>query len=326
MTGRAHLRTARLVLRPLCASDEVDYVQALADPAVHAWLRDASEPFTAADFRAYLPQDWPGRRWAIEANGAMVGLITLDPQFGYWIAPRAQGRGYASEAARAVLAAHFADRDAPGLMTQHRAENVASARVLAKLGFQGCDGATGDRAQVERVLSRDDYVRANPLVIDTPRLRLDPLDPDDAEALRGIVTRPEVGRMLFLFPADWTLEAARAFVHDWRWTGARPFRLAIRREGRFIGAIGVGKGAAPPIYYFLDPAEAGRGLMQEAVNAFRDRILERFDLKALSADVFTDNPASARVLERAGFRRTGTAQGSSKQRPAPAPVWTYHFP
>lgn len=323
MTGRALLRTARLVLRPLCASDEEAFVAALGDPAVSAWLRELPHPFTADDFRAYLPQDWPGRRWAVDADGAMVGLITLDPQLGYWISPRAQGKGYATEAARAVLGAHFADPEAAGLVTSHLMGNAGSARVLAKLGFRG-GAPQGDATRL--ALTRDDFARANPFVIDTPRLRLDPLTPDDAGPFRRIVTRPEVGRMLFLFPADWTLEAARRFLHDWRWTGARPFRLAIRQNGRFIGSIGVWKGEAPDIYYFLDPAAAGHGLMQEAVIAFRDRVMDHFALHALSADVFTDNPASARVLENAGFRRTGMAEGRSAQRAAPHPVWTYRTP
>lgn len=325
MTGRAILRTARLELRPLCASDEAVCVAALGDGAMRAAVPDLAHAYTAEDFRAYLPQDWPGRRWAIEHEGAMIGLVTLDPQPGYWIVPQAQGRGFMTEALRAVLDAHFADPEAAGLVTHHLADNHASARVLQKLGFRdgGASGAGGQRAAV---LSRADFAKANPLVIDTPRLRLDPLQPGDAAPFRRIVTRPEVGRMLFLFPADWSMRAARAFVHDWRWTGAPPFRLAIRREGRFIGSVGLGRGAAPPIFYFLDPAEAGQGLMQEAVSAFCDRVVAYFALSGLSADVFTDNPASARILEKAGFSRGGTAEGHSAQRPAPHPVWTCHRP
>ena len=46
------------------------------------------------------------------------------------------------------------------------------------------------------------------LEILTPRLILRQMGPDDAADLRRIVTQPAVGRMLFLFPTDWTEAAA----------------------------------------------------------------------------------------------------------------------
>lgn len=148
----------------------------------------------------------------------------------------------------------------------------------------------------------------------------------DAADLRRIVTLPEVGRMLFRFPAGWTLPEAEAFIEANTFRGARPFRLAIAGAGgRLVGAVGVHAGAEPEVYYFLDPGEAGRGAMTAAMRAFTGFVLARFAVPALTADVFTDNPASARVLERLGFLRTGTGVGTSLQRLEPAPVWQYRL-
>ena len=45
----------------------------------------------------------------------------------------------------------------------------------------------------------------------------------------------------------------------------------------------------------------GRGIMTEAVAAFTDFCFENFPLRRISAEVFANNLASARVLEKAGF-------------------------
>ncbi|MFC7704939.1 GNAT family N-acetyltransferase [Plastorhodobacter daqingensis] len=163
------------------------------------------------------------------------------------------------------------------------------------------------------------------MLIATDRLLLRPMVADDAGDLRRIVTRPEVGRMLFVFPPDWTLAAAGAFIEATAFHGAPPFRLAITRAGRFIGSIGVGAGDEPSIFYFLDPVEAGQRLGAEAVHGFVDALFRHYPMPALGAEVFQDNPASARLLERIGFRKTGAATHSSAARVEPAAIWLYRL-
>ena len=71
----------------------------------------------------------------------IVGGIGLTPderghEFGYWLTPDAWGRGYATEAGRAVL---DAGRHALGIRQVHAGhfvDNPASGRVLTKLGFR----------------------------------------------------------------------------------------------------------------------------------------------------------------------------------------------
>jgi len=45
----------------------------------------------------------------------------------------------------------------------------------------------------------------------------------------------------------------------------------------------------------------GRGIMTEAVTAVTDFCFDNFPLRRISAEVFSSNPASARVLEKVGF-------------------------
>lgn len=164
------------------------------------------------------------------------------------------------------------------------------------------------------------------LRISTPRLTLRPMVRDDAADLCRIVTMPEVGRMLFLFPPDWTEAAAADFIDTCAWRGELGFRLAIADgAGRFIGSVGVSTGEEPWIFYFLDPDVAGQGLATEAVQAFIAWLFGRFAIRALRADIFTDNPASDRIVTRLGFMRTEMATGTSAGRVEPAPVWLYRL-
>jgi ribosomal-protein-alanine N-acetyltransferase len=52
--------------------------------------------------------------------------------------------------------------------------------------------------------------------------------------------------------------------------------------------------------YWLGGEFWGRGIMTEAVAALTDFCFDNFPLHRISAEVFANNPASARVLEKAG--------------------------
>lgn len=135
MSLPAHLLTDRLALRPLAAEDETACVAVLSDFEVVRWLAPVPWPYGAGDFRAFLADPVPAARWVICRDGAFLGMIGLQGQFGYWLARPAWGQGFASEAGRAVLAAHFADPKAGAVRAGYFEGNARSARVLAKLGF-----------------------------------------------------------------------------------------------------------------------------------------------------------------------------------------------
>lgn len=88
---------------------------------------------------------------------------------------------------------------------------------------------------------------------------------------------------------------------------AHTFWLLIRKSDR--AAIGSADFKNPPdkqgrveIGYGLDPAFWNHGYMTEAVAAMTRWALERPDIRAVTAETEKDNPASMRVLEKAGFR------------------------
>ena len=82
--------------------------------------------------------------------------------------------------------------------------------------------------------------------------------------------------------------------------------FAIAVDGAAVGGIGLRLGhdiyrRSAEIGYWLGEAYWGRGIATEAVHAMTDYGFVRFDLARIWAGVFEWNPASTRVLEKAGY-------------------------
>ncbi len=161
--------------------------------------------------------------------------------------------------------------------------------------------------------------RADTMPITTQRLVLRPMTAEDAPAFHALVTRPEVSRMLFLFPTNWPLSEAVPFLEAWRWQGRLLFRVAITLKGEWVGWIGADDAAEPEVFYAIRPEFTAQGIAQEALRGFTQFLFARFAPPALQAGAFTDNPASIKVLQRCGFVRTGEAMGASAGRTGRAP-------
>lgn len=94
-----------------------------------------------------------------------------------------------------------------------------------------------------------------------------------------------------------------------------PTHWAIECDGVAVGGIGVDPGEgifakSGHFGYWLGEAYWGRGIMTTAVRAASEYALDHFGLVRLEAPVFAWNPASMRVLEKAGFRREGVLRKS----------------
>jgi RimJ/RimL family protein N-acetyltransferase len=83
--------------------------------------------------------------WPVFDGDAFVGCCGLRPyeaiyELGFHLCAAHWGKGYATEAARAVIAHAFEVLKAPSLFAGHHPENEASRRTLLKLGFRyTCD-------------------------------------------------------------------------------------------------------------------------------------------------------------------------------------------
>ncbi|SPH18390.1 hypothetical protein DEA8626_01928 [Defluviimonas aquaemixtae] len=75
------------------------------------------------------------------------------------------------------------------------------------------------------------------------------------------------------------------------------------------------------ITYWVAPAFWNTGYASEAVRAIVEANPHR--ARTLFAEVFQDNPGSARVLTNCGFEYLGDAEAYSVARAATVPTWTY---
>lgn len=152
------LETARLVLRGHTLADFEPYAAMWAEEKVTRWVGEGRPARRDEAWMRFLrfSGHWALMGfgfWAVEekSTGAMIGeagFVDLKreyhetlkgvPEIGWLLASAAQGKGYATEAARACLQwgrAHFGP---VRMIAAVSVENTASIRVAEKCGFREC--------------------------------------------------------------------------------------------------------------------------------------------------------------------------------------------
>lgn len=111
------------------------------------------------------------------------------------------------------------------------------------------------------------------------------------------------------FPHPYTISDAEEFIARVKAQNPRTvFAIASRTEA--IGSIGLGLGKdvhrfTAEMGYWLAEPFWNLGIMSAAIKIFSDFAMEKFNLNRIFAEPYASNPASARVLEKAGFLREG---------------------
>ena len=166
----------------------------------------------------------------------------------------------------------------------------------------------------------------------TERLVLRPLAADDAEALHRLVNDWEITRNLTLVPFPYPRELADDWIRSTQesLTEGRAYHLAITgHEGEqemLVGVVGLRIDAAARVGrlgYWVGRRFWGHGVATEAASRLARWALANLDLDRLEAGVITDNPASAAVLRRVGFRQVGEATDKFLARGGEHAVWRF---
>ncbi|NNU80543.1 GNAT family N-acetyltransferase [Halovulum dunhuangense] len=161
-------------------------------------------------------------------------------------------------------------------------------------------------------------------VLVTGRLRLRPIEPADAGLMRLYAQDARVARMTRNIPHPLPPGATESYIGAVLSGAARETVWAVEHRasdgGGFIGVVSLGRKGR--IGYWLGAPFWSTGFATEAVEALVSHALEQ-GYPRLEAEVFQDNPASARVLTKAGFAYVGEGEGFSIARGATAPVWHY---
>lgn len=143
------ITTDRLLLRPFQKEDTVGFFQMNNDPLVLQYTGDvpfADEAAAEAFLTGYQHyQNYGYGRWTVlqQATGEYLGFCGLkyhpetgDVDLGFRFLRECWGHGYATEAAAACLEYAFDVLELPCVIGRAQAENLASIRVLEKIGMQ----------------------------------------------------------------------------------------------------------------------------------------------------------------------------------------------
>ncbi|MFF0339694.1 GNAT family N-acetyltransferase [Kribbella sp. NPDC004875] len=144
------ITTERLVLREPEARDRPAIIELMSSPEVGTYVGGARP---RAELERALPEE-PARRpglFAVGLDGAMIGIVTLDPrdpersdhrrpdagrrELGYLFLPSSWGHGYAAEACAAALAWYTECLPAEPVALTTQTANTPSLRLATKLGF-----------------------------------------------------------------------------------------------------------------------------------------------------------------------------------------------
>lgn len=168
------LVTERLVLRPPHEDDIADLVKLANDRRIADMLARMPHPYGEAEARSFIDMTanrTQGCAYALTLaeTGAFIGGAGLDTkprglELGYWVGEPHWGKGFATEAAHALIDLAFRATDIEQLNASCRVVNEASRRVIHKCGFQYVgqgmiNSASAGRVPVEQyVLDRKTWV------------------------------------------------------------------------------------------------------------------------------------------------------------------------
>ena len=143
--NRPVLQTERLTLRAPRREDAAAVAHLANDRRIAENTAQIPHPYRLADAEGFIA----AANAKLDANflialgdATVIGVCGIGmgegpaPELGYWVGVSYWGRGYATEAARAVIDYAFADLKQESIQAGARVTNPASRRVLEKCGFQ----------------------------------------------------------------------------------------------------------------------------------------------------------------------------------------------
>jgi [ribosomal protein S5]-alanine N-acetyltransferase len=146
--------------------------------------------------------------------------------------------------------------------------------------------------------------------LDCGLCRLRPLCNQDAPTLARYADNPGVAAYLRdRFPHPYSVHDAVGFF-EYAIHTPDECVACIEVGGEAVGVIGLQfrkdvERCSAELGYWIGEPFWGRGVMTAAIRCFTAWAMPRFELTRVYAEVFAENPASGRVLEKSGFLRIG---------------------
>ena len=328
-------------LREYRSDDVDDLVAGYADPQTQRFMPLVPKPFTRRHGEWFVHDAAPA---AVAEGGAAyaiadpdtdrllggIGINQVQParamgEIGYWVTPRARGRGVATAAVRALSERAFQTGTARLELLTHW-ENAPSQRVAQAAGYQregvrrgalpNRDGGYDDLLAFARVAG--DPPGPIPRVLpDLPGghltdgvVTLRPLAEEDATFYADLHMQPDVvATSVPAVPPSLDEVRRRCARSAARWIHGERADLVIvdAATGTPAGEIGLfyqepATGQAM-IGYSMLPAWRRRGFSTRAAQLLSLWVFAETDIARLIAGALPSNLGSQRVLEKAGFKR-----------------------
>lgn len=335
------IATARLTLRPFGPQD-APRIRSIVESGVRFLPPGApAKPSGIAPWLAggvhELRRTGQGVHLAMtESDGPIVGAISLfktswsagTTEVGYGVHPLYRGRGFATEAVRALTAWTFETTRLRRIDLTANLDNVASLRVAQKAGFTW-EGMLRSAVLEEDgphdlvlfgLLREDGRLPSSALPrteLRTPRLLLRPPSPADVGDLAAAAADPLTQARTGV-PRDYNEQHARAFIDHSERLRIRGAGITWTAEDLATGRFAVNvdlrdidwSNRTAEIGYMTAPWARGRGYAGEAVLAIARWLFERQGFGRIQLRATPANSASQRVAEKAGFVREGVARAS----------------
>lgn len=154
-------------------------------------------------------------------------------------------------------------------------------------------------------------------VLETLRLRLRPLEMDDAEQLTTLLQDPEIPRWTNSIPFPYTLEDARTYlasrVQDDGSREAFVWGMVEKSSNTLMGTMGLhdlrfDRGRAE-LGYWIGEAFRGRGYTTEAARRVLSWAFEIAEFDRIQATYMPGNEASSGVMRNIGMQPEGLLRG-----------------
>ncbi len=301
--------------------------------------------------RHIIPDGWEtDREWGfvVEARddtgtARFAGAISLRnegerrAEIAYGAHPWVRGRGLMERALRLLLDWGFAERDLQTVIWLAQRGNWASRRLAWKLGFS-FDGTVRDwlpqRGELadqwmgtlrrgEEMAPRSEWLRTPTIMGRSVVLRAmaESDVPRIIEALNDAVVQRYSQTIRERAPHDENTlhERVLGLLEESAQGASVAWHVADTATDQLLGWVvlfDIHAGCQAEIGYWTHPDARGRGVATEACRlAVRHAFIDAEDgglgLHRLAAYASEDNPASQRILQRAGFARFGTERGST---------------
>lgn len=163
----------------------------------------------------------------------------------------------------------------------------------------------------------------------TERLTLRPFQPGDATGLHRLINNFDIAKMLELVAFPYHRETADEWIlsSNRNLAAGTACQLAItgheREQEVLVGGVGITVDRASRtgrLGYWVGQKYWGHGVATEAAGRLTRWSFANLEIDRISAGVATDNPASAAVLRRIGFRQIGAGVQHFASRGSDVPV------